>query len=329
MDPAKRLTFASEIDKTPFQPVELEMITLDSIADVDLYLKNGDHFVLYKAGHLPFTIRDRQRLQETKTFTLYLYCENEKQLRSFYEKNLTTIIESPRLSTERKANVLYKCATGIAQEIFEKPESKEAIGKSKEVVNNTIRLLSKSSDAFLQIISLSSHDYYTYTHCVNVMTFSVALLSAMGIKDQQILKEAGAGALLHDIGKAKVPLKILNKAGPLSEDEWQIMKKHPQYGLSMLEGSPVSERGKGIVVQHHEKITGIGYPYGLKGDQIPIVAQAVSLCDAYDAMTTNRCYQKAKKPFDAFKIITNEMKGHFDMPLVEKFIRILNLKKAA
>jgi putative two-component system response regulator len=65
----------------------------------------------------------------------------------------------------------------------------------------------------------------------------------------------------------------------------------------------------------------------LKGEQIPIIAQAVSLCDAYDAMTTNRCYQKAMKPFDAFMIITNEMKGHFDPPLVEKFIRILNLKK--
>jgi putative nucleotidyltransferase with HDIG domain len=159
------------------------------------------------------------------------------------------------------------------------------------------------------------------------MTFTLSLLSAMGIKDQQLLKEAGAGALLHDIGKAKVPLKILNKAGPLNEEEWQIMKKHPVYGFAMLDQSPVPERGRNIVVQHHEKITGIGYPYGLKGEQIPIIAQAVSLCDAYDAMTTNRCYQKAMKPFDAFMIITNEMKGHFDPPLVEKFIRILNLKK--
>lgn len=324
---SQKLSFATEVSKNPFQPVELEMITLDSIADVDLYLKNGDNFVLYKAGHLPFTYRDKQRLQETKTFILYLYCENEKQLRTFFEKNLTTIIESSKIPSERKAQVLYECATGIAHEIFDKPESKEAIGKSKEVVDNTIRLLSKNSDAFLQIISLSSHDYYTYTHCVNVMTFTISLLSAIGIKDQQILKEAGAGALLHDIGKAKVPLKILNKAGPLNEDEWQIMRKHPVYGFAMLESSPVSDRGKSIVVQHHEKITGIGYPYGLKGEQIPIVAQAVSLCDAYDAMTTNRCYQKAIKPFDAFKIITNEMKGHFDPPLVEKFIRILNLKK--
>lgn len=324
---AKKLTLASEIDKSPFQPVDLEMITLDSVADVDLYIKNDSSHVLYKAGHLPFTLKDKQRLQDSKTHTLYLFCENERQLRSFFEKNLSTIIESNKIPLAKKADVLYKCATGIAHEIFEKPESKEAIGKSKEVVNNTIRLLSKSSDAFMQIISLSSHDYYTYTHCVNVMTFTVSLLSAMGIKDQTILKEAGAGALLHDVGKAKVPLKILNKPGPLTEEEWQVMKKHPVFGLEMLDRSPVSDRGKDIVVQHHEKITGIGYPYGLKGDQILLVSQAVSLCDAYDAMTTNRCYQKALKPFDAFMIITNEMRGHFDQRLVEKFIQILNLKK--
>lgn len=324
---SKPLNFAAEVEKNPFHPIELEMIALDTISDADIFIKNGKQHVLYKAGHLPFTMRDKKRLEESKTKIVYVFCETERQLRTFYERNLSNIIENNKITTKQKADVLYKCATGIAQDIFENPQSKESIGKSREVVSNTIRLLAKGSDAFLQIISLSSHDYYTYTHCVNVMTFTVGLLSALGIKDQVILKEAGAGALLHDIGKAKVPLAVLNKPGPLNEEEWQIMKKHPVFGFEMLQSSPVSERGKEIVIQHHEKISGIGYPYGLKGEQVPIISQAVSLCDAYDAMTTNRCYQKALKPFDAFKIITNEMKGHFDPNIVEKFIQLLNLKK--
>jgi len=161
---------------------------------------------------------------------------------------------------------------------------------------------------------------------VNVMTFTVALLSALGIKDPAILRDAGMGALLHDIGKSKVPLEVLNKPGPLNADEWTVMRKHPSFGFEMLSETIVPERGRDIVIQHHEKINGVGYPYGLKGDSIPLVAQVVSICDAYDAMTTNRCYQKAKKPFDAFAIITKDMYGHFNPSVIEKFIMLLNLK---
>jgi len=310
----------------PYHPVELDYITLDTICGHDLYLKTDDRYVLYRKRSLPFTIKDKQRLEQTRTKLIYVYCENPQDLRRFYEANLPNIIENKNISSEKKAQVLYQCATGIAQDIFSNPENKENIGKSKDVVQNTMKLLSQGSDAFLQIISLSSHDYYTYTHSVNVMTFTVALLSALGIKDPAILRDAGMGALLHDIGKSKVPLEVLNKPGPLNADEWTVMRKHPSFGFEMLSETIVPERGRDIVIQHHEKINGVGYPYGLKGDSIPLVAQVVSICDAYDAMTTNRCYQKAKKPFDAFAIITKDMYGHFNPSVIEKFIMLLNLK---
>lgn len=312
--------------ESPYHPVDLEFITVDSICDHDLYLKIDGAFVLYRAARLPFTTQDKERLAASKNKIIYIYCESEKDVRRFYEANLSNIIESPKITTEKKADVLYKCATGITSEIFEHPEDQATIGRTKEVVNNTIRLLAKGSDAFLQMLSISSHDYYTYTHCVNVMTFSIGVLSALGVKDAKALKEVGVGALLHDVGKARVPLQILNKPGPLSEEEWKVMKQHPSFGYEMVNKSPVPETGKNIIVQHHEKINGAGYPYGLKGDEIPLLSQVVSLCDAYDAMTTNRVYQKALKPFQAFKIITNEMKGQFQPHIVETMIRILNLK---
>lgn len=322
----KTVEMASKNIASPYHPIDLDFITIDVVCDFDIYLKADDKFVLFRAAKLPFTLRDRDRLKAAKMDTIYIMCNSDKEIRRFYEHNLSNIIDNQKIPSQKKADVLYECATGIARDIFENPQNKENIGRSKEVVENTIRLMAQGTDAFLRIISLSSHDYYTYTHCVNVMTFSVGLLSAMGIKDAAILKEAGMGALLHDVGKAKIPLEILNKPGPLTDEEWVIMKKHPALGLEMLAGSPVPERGKNIVVQHHEKINGAGYPYGLKGEDVPLVSQVVSICDAYDAMTTNRCYQKALKPIQAFKIITQEMRGHFDPVLVEKMIKLLNLK---
>jgi len=186
--------------------------------------------------------------------------------------------------------------------------------------------MASSSDAFVQMISLSGHDYYTYTHCVNVLTFTITLLSKMGFKDPKFLKEAGMGALLHDVGKSKVPLEILNKPGKLTEDEWSIMKKHPEFGAEIVEKAKMPERGVDIIVQHHERMNGGGYPHGLVGDNIPLASQAVALTDAYDAMTTNRCYQKAMSGVQALQIITKDMKEHYNPKLVETFIRMLNQK---
>lgn len=313
--------------ENPYVAVELELFTVDAVCDHDIYLLNSGHYVLYRGASLAFTSADKQRLLDARIKSVYIKCESPRDLRRFYEANLSNIVDNKKIDTKKKADILYQCASGIAQEIFENPSNLDAIGGTQNVVQNTIKLLAKGSDAFVQMISLSGHDYYTYTHCVNVMTFSVGILSSMGIKDPVILKEAGMGALLHDIGKSKVPLEVLNKPGPLTEDEWKVMKQHPVFGYEMLHQSPVPERGRDIVVQHHEKISGVGYPYGLKGEAIPLISQVVSICDAYDAMTTNRCYQKAMKPYDAFRIITTEMKNHFDPKLIEAFIKLLNLRK--
>ncbi|MDB5037941.1 MAG: hypothetical protein JWQ35_1469 [Bacteriovoracaceae bacterium] len=316
-----------EKSSSPFyQPIELDFIALDSICDHSLYLKLNGKYVLYRGAHTPFNSQDRDRLLQTKNKIIYIYCETERDLRHFYEQNLSNIIENKEIPVKKKAEVLYQCAKGIAHDIFENPENKESIGRSKIVVENTIRLLSQGTDAFLQIISLSSHDYYTYTHCVNVMAFSVGLLSSLGIKDQALLNEVGIGALLHDIGKAKVPHHVLNKPGPLNAEEWAVMKQHPALGFEMLFETPTPERSKSIVVQHHEKISGSGYPSGLKGESVPLISQVVSICDAYDAMTTTRVYKQGMSPFKAFGIITQEMKGAFDPNLISHFIKMLNLK---
>lgn len=310
-----------------YVPVELEFIELDSICKFDIYLKVSGRFVLYRASQLPFRLEDKIRLQVAKTTHVYICVSSERELRMFYESNLTNIIDNKKIDNTKKAKVLYQCAIGIAHDIFDQPQNQETISRSKGIVENTIRLLGRGSDAFIQMISLSGHDYYTYTHCVNVLTFTVSLLSAMGFKDQKYLKEAGMGALLHDVGKSKVPLDVLNKPGRLTEDEWMIMKKHPIFGAEIVEKARIPDRGVDIIVQHHERVNGRGYPYGLGAGNIPIASQVVSLVDAYDAMTTDRVYQKAISPFEALRIITQEMKDHYEPQMVETFIKMLNLKK--
>lgn len=310
-----------------YVPIEIEFLELDSVCEQDIYLHVQDRYVLYRGANLPFTLQDKLRLEKSKTKHVFIYCETEAELRRFYESNLSNIIENDKIEPEKKARVLYQCAKGIAQDLFEKPTSSETIQRSRGVVDNTLKLLSQSSNAFVQMISLSGHDYYTYTHCVNVLTLTISLLDDLGFKDPKFLKEAGMGALLHDVGKKKVPIEILNKPGKLTEDEWQVMKRHPEFGAELVERARMPERGVDIIIQHHERMNGKGYPHGLIGGAIPIASQVVAITDAYDAMTTNRCYQKAMKPFEAMRIITQEMKGHYNPKVVETFIQMLNVKE--
>lgn len=311
-----------------YKPIHLEYIHLDKKLTQDVYIHVHSQFVMYKRAGQEFTQQDKQQLQSTNTQVLYLFIESEEEMRRFFEDNLESIIENQNISTKEKSEVLYKCALGIAHDIFEKPFKRETVDRSKIVVDQTLSLLNQDSDAFVQMIALSGHDYYTYTHSVNVMTFAVTLLSNMGFRDPKFLKEAGMGALLHDIGKSKVPLKILNKPGKLTEDEWNVMKQHPQMGAEIVASARLPERGVNVIVQHHERINGQGYPHGLVGENIPIASQAVSLADVYDAMTTNRSYQSARTPFEALKIITKEMTGHYNPKMVHTFIGMLNLKKS-
>jgi putative nucleotidyltransferase with HDIG domain len=312
---------------TRYVPIDLEYIQLDTVCDQEIYLHVHDRYVLYRGANLPFTFQEKIRLEATKTRFVYIACSNEQELRRFYEKNLGNIIENDKIPTEKKCDVLYRCALGIAQDIFERPDQQETMQRSKGVVDNTIKLLFRDSNAFSHMISLSGHDYYTYTHSVNVLTFTITLLSNLGFKDQKFLKEAGMGALLHDVGKTKVPIEILNKPSKLTEEEWQIMKSHPVFGAEIVEKAKMPERGVDVIVQHHERVNGKGYPHGLYGEAIPMASQVVSLVDAYDAMTSDRVYQKAKSSFEAMRIITQEMKEHYNPKMVETFIRMLNIKK--
>lgn len=314
-------------DGTQYVPMHIEYIKIDDPLETDVYIQIHNQFVLYKRAGQSFSPADKSQLLATKTKVLYIMASSDEDIRSFFEENLDSIMENPRVSEKEKAEVLYKCAMGIAKDVFERPFKKEVVERSKKVVDNTIQLLAQGGDAFIQMIQLSGHDYYTYTHSVNVLTFTVSLLSNMGYKDRRFLKEAGMGALLHDVGKSKVPIHILNKPGKLTEEEWNVMKQHPEWGAEIVEAAKLPDRGVHVIIQHHERINGKGYPHGLYGDAIPIASQAVSLADAYDAMTTNRCYQKARSAFEAFQIITQDMKEHYNPKLVHTFISMLNLKK--
>src|SRR5881296_1721111 len=166
--------------------------------------------------------------------------------------------------------------------------------------------------------ALDTRDVGTESHSRRVHGYALATAREFGVPDAE-LPDLAHGVLLHDIGKIGIPDAILLKPGPLTAEEWKIMRRHPEIGKALIERIPFLRGAVPVVWSHHEKWDGSGYPRGLKGEEIPLGARIFMVVDAFDAMTFDRPYSKAK-PFDVAKTEIKRCAGaHFDPAVVESF----------
>jgi len=309
--------------QTSYFPIHLEAIRIDTILEFDLFIRVNNQMVLYRSAEMPFTDRTLQKLVDNKVDRLYITNEKIGAYQHYIEKNLNKILTDPLVREDKKASILYQTSTVLVKDVLANPTLGENIKRSKEMVSSTVKYILLGRQAFHNLMKITSFDYYTYTHSVNVCTYSIALAQQMGITDEQFLHELGTGALLHDVGKSKVSDRILNKRGRLNQIEFEIIKKHPQWGVDLLEGtSEVSEESLFPVLQHHERGDCQGYPHGLSLDDMHLFSKIVAICDAFDAMTTQRVYQKAVDSYPALKLMFMK-KGWFDSQLLRAFVELM------
>ncbi len=168
---------------------------------------------------------------------------------------------------------------------------------------------------------LQAQDSCTHAHSRRVIAYSLALGRILGLSEAEHLT-LKRGVFLHDVGKIRVPGTILNKPGQLSEVEWSIMRRHPVAGYKIVRSSLALEEVARIVLAHHEWYDGTGYPYGLKGEEIPLGARICSVVDVLDALTSDRPYRKPVSFAEACEQILAERETHFDPFVVEAFLCI-------
>jgi HD-GYP domain-containing protein (c-di-GMP phosphodiesterase class II) len=173
------------------------------------------------------------------------------------------------------------------------------------------------------------HDYYTHTHSVNVCIYAV-LFGEYKKMAPVMIRRLGEAAILHDIGKADVDHRIINKAGKLSETEFMEVQRHPHksYEAALHFGVKDPHVLSGIRY-HHEKMDGTGYPGGLLRNEIPYTARIIALCDIFDALTTRRSYKEALTTPEAFRLIKERMHNHIDPDTLNEFIRMLGNDEGA
>lgn len=197
--------------------------------------------------------------------------------------------------------------------------------KVEPLVENMVDSIFRHQDALIPLARLKTHDEYTFQHSVSVCALMVAF--ARGLKlPRDIIKEIAIGALLHDVGKAKVPDSILNKPAKLTDAEFAKMKSHVVQSIIILQNTPgISQIALDVAGQHHERFDGTGYPNKLKGEEISLYGQMGAIVDVYDAITSDRVYHKGMPPTEALKKLLEWSKFHFNPEMVQTFIRTLGI----
>lgn len=237
--------------------------------------------------------------------------------------DLKNVLEDTSLPPKEKSIMVYQNTVSLMEQLLEFP-SVNNIKTSISAIYSLSNMILSEDDTANNMLQITSHDFYTYTHSVNVgLTGILFAKELFKNSDAHDLNELAAGFFLHDLGKVKISPEVLNKPARLTDIEMQHVKTHPYQGYKLLkEAGALSNECKTIVMQHHEYIDGSGYPKRLKDNDIELYGKICAIVDVYDALTAERSYKKAMTPIAALHLMKAKMLDKFDKKLFARFVKI-------
>jgi HD-GYP domain-containing protein (c-di-GMP phosphodiesterase class II) len=250
----------------------------------------------------------------------------EEQLQQAVEEKRELAPVSIGVEIERAAKICMQSKQAVIS-MFQEARMGKAVdtGGARQLVEEISDSVAGNPGALISLARLKTVDDYTYMHSVAVCAMMVGLAKQLGMEAEQV-RLAGMAGLMHDLGKALMPMEVLNKPGKLTDAEFNIIKTHPSEGHRMLlTGRDVSPVVLDVCLHHHEKTDGSGYPKGLKADQISLFAKMGAVCDVYDAITSNRPYKLGWDPAESLRKMAEWANGHFDGKVFQAFVKSLGI----
>lgn len=250
----------------------------------------------------------------------------EAELRQVAEGRRVMSSVSTSVEIQRAARICLDSRQALVS-MFEEARMGRAVdvGGARQLVAEISDSVARNPGALISLARLKTVDDYTYMHSVAVCAMMVALARQLGLDEAQT-RSAGVAGLMHDLGKALMPMEVLNKPGKLTEAEFAIIKSHPEQGYQLLAAqADMDPLVLDVCLHHHEKTDGSGYPHGLREDNISLFAKMGAVCDVYDAITSNRPYKTGWDPAESLRKMAEWSNGHFDQRVFQAFVKSIGI----
>lgn len=283
-----------------------------------------------------FRLTDDGDLQTLRELCQYVYIEQEEAPAPPPPEE--TPISARIEADERKAREIFHQEIPVAREI--RGQTRDYMdqlaedirlgnalqsGDTRNLVRSMMQTITVSTDASIWLTHLKRAHDQVAIHSINTCVLAIAFANFLQLRDEQV-EAIGIGALLHDIGKIKVPREILDKPGPLTDEEHKIVRRHSQEGYNVLKVTGrLPDAALDAILHHHERLDGRGYPDGLKGEDFSLGARIVQIADVYDELSQDRVYHEGLPPHDALRLMRKEAADHFGAELMEQFIKCIGI----
>jgi len=324
-----------------FVPIDTSIIEIGQTMEFDCYVKRFKDFVIIIAAGTKIGESELKLLQNTEQhfvsskeqykyrellekYTIYLEAQDsiENNEIDVSCKKIEKFSLNDSMSTEKKVEIIYDSGIDIMNAFFNDHITSFKKTCIDDVIEAYILLLKKDATAFKFMLNYMSHKDRHDIHSMNVTVISLGLASYLHYPVIQ-LKELGLASFLHDIGKKKIDKYIFEKKGPLTNDEYNVVRKHSQYSYDIALDMGIKDNILDAILHHHEYLDGSGYPNAKKGQQISSFSQIMTVCDMFDAMTSERSFHNKKSIFDTLNIMKKEFKGKLNVRYIDDLIQLL------
>ncbi|MFW5735599.1 MAG: HD-GYP domain-containing protein, partial [Oceanidesulfovibrio sp.] len=284
----------------PFSP---HFILPATRSDFTVLLKQDGRLVLYAKGGDVFTESHRDRLLEMGVECVYVRAEEKGFYEEYMRAHLGTLLTDDSIPAEERAAAWYQTSINLTREVFESRLSSSTSSKRFRQTENLIKATTeflKDPLALKKVAALINKGFKLYDHALGVMVLAVSVMRTFPDVDDELLTRVGMGAILHDFGKTSLPPYLLEKRLDLmTTDERQQYRAHPATGIALLAGLPLKSETLHCILFHHERSDGTGYPSGVSGQDLPLHARVLILCNVYDNLIRATADGPARKPFQA------------------------------
>jgi len=325
-DAASEDTTAPKTKEQKLVKISPHMIIPARVGAFSLYLKQEDNLVLYAEKGELFTEEHRARLTMLDTNHIYVKSQDYRYYLSYIQDNILELLDDESIPLKERARAWNDATVSIAKEIFDHrlpaPMDRRQFKRIRTLIANSMRFLARD-DALKELSRFIRDGDELFRHGIGVMVLAITTLSSFTKENPDALVAVGLGAMLHDIGKLKLPPELFKKKyDNLSLADMDLVRSHPALGVGICSSLPLPQETLQCILFHHERDDGLGYPSGSKGEMLPTYARVVSLCNVYDNLIRGRNGRRLT-PFEALTHIKAQ-RNAFDKDILKHLIVILS-----